>query len=261
MRVPHWGYAETKNRFNWDLQTFMKFGGYPAPAVLINDPERWRLFINDSIIEAILSRDIALLKDISKPALFRQTLALAMRYPGAIISYDKFIGQLQDKGNATTVKSYLDTLSKAFLIAIIEKYSTRALSSKASSPKLIPLCPALISAFGDPMRIEREADWFGAVFESIIGAHLNYLFKDKLFYWRERNVEVDFVVEDDSAIYAVEVKSNRRKPLGALKTFQDTFSANEKKVFTLTIDQPLALELLLINKRSEALHLFQSIAT
>jgi hypothetical protein len=39
--------------FHWDLPTYLKFGGYPAPAELINDVDRWRTFIRDSIVEPV----------------------------------------------------------------------------------------------------------------------------------------------------------------------------------------------------------------
>jgi len=256
MRIPHWGFKECRSRFNWSFETFMQFGGYPAAASLINDVDRWQNFMRDSIIEAVISRDITLLKEIAKPALFRQSLDLAMKYPATFISYDKFIGQLQDKGNATTVKSYLETLSQAFLITLLEKYSSRAISKKASSPKIIPLCPALISTFSEPEKMITDKEWYGRVFESVIGAHLSFFFKSKLYYWRERSSEVDFIIEQGEVLYAIEVKSGRKKPVGGLNAFISAFTKSGKKIKPLIIDKELASELLNTSNKKSILDFF-----
>lgn len=115
------------------------------------------------------------------------------------------MGQLQDKGNSATVKSYLESLEGAYLIKLLYKYSTRALSVKSSSPKLIPLCPALMSAFTNPDKMRTDAAWRGKITEAVVGAHLHLLFRDKVSYWREGNDEVDFVIEHDDRLFAIEV--------------------------------------------------------
>jgi predicted AAA+ superfamily ATPase len=50
--------------------------------------------------------------------------------------------------------------------------------------------------------------------ESTVGAHLANAAaagECELFYWRERNREVDFVVRSGRALIAIEVKSGRRR--------------------------------------------------
>ncbi len=37
--------------FGWDLETYLRFGGYPGAVPLIDDPERWRSYILDALIE------------------------------------------------------------------------------------------------------------------------------------------------------------------------------------------------------------------
>ena len=37
--------------FDWDLEQFVYFGGYPGSAPLIREPERWKRYIIDSLIE------------------------------------------------------------------------------------------------------------------------------------------------------------------------------------------------------------------
>jgi predicted AAA+ superfamily ATPase len=106
----------------------LQFGGYPAAAPLTKDTERWQRFMQDSVIEPVISRDISLMREIANPALFRQTLSLAMQHPAMEISYQKMLGQLQGRGNAATIKSYVETLQHAFLLRVLEKYSSRVIN-------------------------------------------------------------------------------------------------------------------------------------
>jgi len=41
MRIPHWSYSEMKEAFNFDLDQYFYFGGYPGAAPLIRDEARW----------------------------------------------------------------------------------------------------------------------------------------------------------------------------------------------------------------------------
>lgn len=222
IRCPHWGLDESQSAFGWDLTTHLKFGGYPAAASLIESTERWTGFMRDSIIEPVLGRDLQSAVQIQKPALFRQLFALAMNYPAQEISYQKLLGQLQDRGNVATIKHYLDVLKGGFLIEILEKYSESGVVRKSSSPKLIPMAPALIHAFNDPSRIDSDPDWRGRVFEAAIGAHL-VRSGCELFYWRDVNVEIDFVAKWGRKVFGIEVKSGRRKRMSGASHFKKQF--------------------------------------
>jgi len=107
----HWSYAEIRDAFGWSHDQFIYFGGYPGAAELIEDEERWRRYIIDSLIETTISRDILLLTRVDKPALLRRLFQLACDYSGQVISYQKMLGQLQDAGNTTTLAHYLELLS------------------------------------------------------------------------------------------------------------------------------------------------------
>jgi predicted AAA+ superfamily ATPase len=239
IKVPHWSLGECGKAFGWKLEEFLKFGGYPGAAPFAGDPIRWQEYIANGILDPVINRDIPALKDIRKPALFRQVFELALNYPAQEVSFQKLIGQLQDSGNATTVKHYLQVLSQCFLLQTLEKYSTRPLTTKTSSPKLIPLCPALINAVVDPSRIDQDPAWRGRVFEACIGAQL-LKSRGKLFYWREGHAEVDFVLQRGDLLYAIEIKSNVRKPVGGLNAFSKKFGTS----LTLSLNEDEGVKLL-----------------
>jgi predicted AAA+ superfamily ATPase len=219
IEVPHWSYNECQVVFGWSFEDYLMFGGYPGAAELISDASRWQRYVRDSIIEPALSRDIFGLVQIRNPALFRQTFELACNYPAQEISYQKLVGQLQYKGNLVTVKHYLEVLEGAFLIRLLQKFSGSALKTKSSSPKILPLCPAITHAFRDPKGALSDPVWRGRVVEMVVGAELARRYRN-LFYWREGNYEVDYVVRDERGrVFAVEVKSSRPRKLSGLNQF------------------------------------------
>lgn len=222
IRCPHWGHDETQHAFGWDLETHLKFGGYPAPASMIESPGRWMSFMRESIIEPVLGRDLQSAVQIQKPALFRQLFSLAMNYPAQEISYQKLLGQLQDHGNAATIKHYLEVLKGGFLVEILEKYSESGVVRKSSSPKIIPMAPALIHAFNDPLLVDSDPEWRGRVFEAAIGAHL-VRSGCELYYWRDDHGEIDFVVKWGREVFGIEVKSGRRKRMSGAVHFKKQF--------------------------------------
>ncbi len=212
----HWSYTEIRDAFGWSHDQFIYFGSYPGAAELIEDEERWRRYIIDSLIETTISRDIILLTRVDKPALLRRLFQLACDYSGQVISYQKMLGQLQDAGNTTTLAHYLELLSGAGMVVGLPKYSGGRARQRGSSPKLQVMNTALMTA---PSSIpfeqaQKDRDFWGRLVESAVGAHLVNALRGtnaEVFYWRERNREVDFVVKSGRVTVAIEVKSGSTK--------------------------------------------------
>jgi len=214
----HWNLSECGSAFGWTLDEFLMFGGYPAASQLVEDVERWQSFLRNSIIEPVLIKDILGLTTVGKPALFRQAFELSMAYPAQEISYQKLLGQLQESGNVTTIKHYLELLEGAFLLKTLQKYSGSAVRKKGSSPKILPLNTALIHAFRNPHDIETDPDWRGRVFEAATGAALARS-GGELFYWRDGKFEVDFILQLEGKLFAVEIKSGRKRVSRGMEKF------------------------------------------
>ena len=214
LRLPHWSYAEMREAFDFTLEEYLYFGGYPGAAPLIRDPLRWSRYIADSLIETSIARDVLLLTRVDKPALLRRLFELACRYSGQILSYTKMLGQLQDVGNTTTLAHYLDLLAGAGMVCGLQKYAGDAARSRGSSPKLQVLNTALmtVTAAVSPEEARSDREFRGRLIESAVGAHLANAAaagECEVFYWRERGQEVDFVAKARSTLTAIEVKSAR----------------------------------------------------
>ena len=212
--LSHWSYAEMRAAFGWPVDAYVFYGGYPGAAPLIGEPARWARYVLDSLIETSISRDVLLLTRVDKPALLRRLFELACRYSGQVLSYTKMLGQLQDAGNTTTLAHYLELLAGAGMVCGLPKYAGDAARSRGSSPKLQVLNTALMTAVSGTTLAEARADreFWGRLVESAVGAHLaNAAMRGEcaLHYWRERNHEVDFVVQAGRRLTAIEVKSGR----------------------------------------------------
>ncbi len=232
--ITHWSFPEMAEAFGWNWEQYVYFGGYPGAASLISDENRWQDYIINALIETTISRDILLLSRIDKPALMRQLFELGCQYSGQILSYQKMLGQLHDAGNTTTLAHYLQLLDGAGLITGLNKFSLKLIRQRASSPKLLVLNTALMTSILRQSfdKVRNNAELWGRVVESSIGAHLANQAKGgkyKLFYWLERNREVDFVLHSGEDIIAIEVKSSKRRDhLPGLDLFPKRFSVKRK---------------------------------
>jgi len=224
----HWSFLEMQQAFGWNSNQYVWFGGYPGSAGLIHEEKRWKDYVQQSLIETSISKDILMLTRIDKPALMKRLFELGCSYSGQILSYNKMIGQLQDSGNTTTLSHYLELLNTAGLLAGIEKFSGTLIHKKSSSPKFQVHNTALISAQRDDLFKdiqEKHNDW-GRLVESSVGAHLiNYSFTEgySVSYWRERNEEVDFVLEKKGKVIGLEIKSGVTKSSSGISGFKKAY--------------------------------------
>jgi hypothetical protein len=230
IRIHHWTFHELKCAFAYDLDRYLTFGGYPGSVPYENEFDRWYAYLKDSIVESVIGKDILLNRRVGNPALFRQAFEILCRYPAQEISYTKLLGQLQDKGNTDLVKYYIELYSGAFLIHPLEKYSAKSYLSRGSSPKILLSCPALYTMAEGP-RVLADPEKRGRIFETAVGAQLLQLPGD-LYYWREKNLEVDFIYRYQGILYALEVKSGRRKSSKGLNSFLERFPSASPVIIT-----------------------------
>lgn len=228
----HWSFTEMQQAFGWNSNQYVWFGGYPGSAGLINEEDRWKAYVQQSLIETSISKDILMLTRIDKPALMKRLFELGCSYSGQILSYNKMIGQLLDAGNTTTLSHYLDLLNTAGLLAGIEKYSGNLIYKRSSSPKFQVHNTALISGQSDDSfkDIQIRPDEWGRLVESSIGAHLiNYSIVEgfTVSYWRERNEEVDFVLEMKGKVIGLEVKSGSTQSSSGISAFKKAFNPDK----------------------------------
>lgn len=218
VNVTHWSLTEMSSAFGFGLSEYLYFGGYPGAARFVREPDRWRDYVLQALVEPNIERDILAMTRVEKPALLKRLFELGAAYSGQILSYNKMAGQLQDVGNVTTLARYLDLLSSAGLLTGLSKYANQPHRRRSSSPKLNVLNTALMTAGSGYSFDEAMADrtFWGRISESAVGAHLlnSATPAISLHYWREESSEVDFILRRGPRLVAIEVKSGSRQTTG-----------------------------------------------
>lgn len=229
IRMTHWTFAEMREAFDFSLDEYIYFGGYPGGAMLRSDENRWLDYMQHAIIEPGIEKDVLMTKRILKPALMRQLFEIGCSYSSEELSFTKVLGQLQDAGNVTTLSNYLYTLSEANLLGGLQKYAKDKARRYQSSPKFMVYNTALLSALhGKGFDAERESpERWGRWVESAVGAYLlnqAEIYGYNVYYWRENNDEVDFVLENrNKELLAIEVKSGHRIDNTGVHVFEQKF--------------------------------------
>lgn len=220
IHMTHWRYTEMKEAFGLTPEEYVYFGAYPGAMAFYKDEERWKNYIKDSLIDTVISKDILMLTRVDKPALLKKLFELGSVYSGQLLSFTKILGQLQDAGNTTTLSHYLELLDSAGMLCGIEKYAGDISRKRSSSPKFQTYNMALVNAYNHLSFEETQQDkaLWGRMVESAVGAYL-LTYKPnglKIYYWKQGNAEIDFVLEYKKKIIAIEVKTS----LQAAKHFE-----------------------------------------
>ncbi len=243
IRLGHWSLQEMRDAFGMTLDEYIYFGGYPGPASMIGNEKRWRKYIKDSLVAPSIEKDVIMTSNIYKPALMKQLFELGCGYSAEILSLTKLMGQLQDAGNVTTLAAYLDILNECTLLTGLQKYAHDDARKRSSLPKYQVYNNALLTAYkGHSFFADRiDTRLWGRWVESAVGAYLLSMVEEldyKVYYWRESSrskeksdKEVDFVIENNGELTAVEVKSGRRGMNSGLPTFVEAF--HPKRAFTV----------------------------
>jgi hypothetical protein len=232
--ITHWTLAEMKEAFGWSLDQYIYHGGYPGAAPLVEDARRWRQYVLHSLVETTISKDILEMRRVDNPALLRRLFELGCQYSGQILSLTKMLGQLQDRGNTSTLTHYLDMLRGCGLLEGLQKYAGQKVRQRASSPKFQVHNNALLTALENVgfRDARQDPEHWGRLVESSVGAHLVNSARVSdldVFYWRDVNQEVDFVLVKGGKIIAIEVKSTRRRTsLPGMAAFAGHFRVHKK---------------------------------
>lgn len=214
IHLTHWRYNEMHEAFGITPEEYVYYGAYPGAMAFYEDEERWRNYVRDSLIETTISKDILMLTRVDKPSLLKRLFELGSMYSGQLLSFTKVLGQLQDAGNTVTLSHYLELLESAGMLTGIEKYAGEVSRKRSSSPKFQTYNMALVNAYNHLSFEETQQDTklWGRMVESAVGAYLLTFVPNglKIYYWKDGNAEIDFLLEYKKKLVAIEVKTSTK---------------------------------------------------
>ncbi len=204
---------------NQDWRTLVKRGGYPIPALELEDEGKRSIWF-DGYVRTYLERDVLQLANISNLIDFRRLILMACQRIGQVVNQTEL-------GRSTsipqpTVNRYLNLLETSYQLVRVPAYVSKRSKRLIKSPKLYwsDTGLALHMAGAEPT---------GAHFENLILGDLlvwrdSSLARCDIFHWRTTDgIEVDFVLETSSGLIPIEVKATtnpRLRDTTSLRAFQ-----------------------------------------
>ena len=203
--VSEWpGVVESEDDGHADWRQAVREGGYPTPALTLDDPGARALWF-DGYVRTYLERDLQMLSAVGDLVDFRRLMRAASHRLGGLVNQAEIARDTRIP--RATVQRYLNLLETSYQTFRLPAYALNRTKRLVKSPKLYWSDPAL-------------ALWLGGVDEPT-GAHLENLVLADLLVWRDGQVpspgvfywrtttdrEVDFVIECGERVLAVEVKA------------------------------------------------------
>ncbi len=226
LQLRHWTARDLMRAFDFTadeaVMNVIRYGSFPGSMRLLAQPARWKAYIRDAIVDPSIGSDILMLHQVRRPALLKQVLAVCLGHPCETVTLQKIAGALTDAGNLATIAEYLQLLESAYLATGIQKYSRSEIRRRGHPPKLITFSNALLalSLIGDsPTQQSDPSRWGHWLENACIATAINQ--GHNVSYWRDKDLEVDMVIDGPEKKLAIEVKGGdfTARDLTGLLTF------------------------------------------
>jgi len=220
-----WADALTGRGTQADWHALAGKGGYPVPAYELEDPEERTTWFT-GYVETYLQRDLQQLAAIEQLGDFRRLMTLASLRLGGILNQAE-LARDADLSHATAHR-YLSLLETSFQVLRLEPFAGNRTKRLVKSPKLYWSDTALA------LHLSRGAELSGAHLENLILTDLmawrgGHAARPEVLYWRTYGgTEVDFVIERQSELVALEIKSTKKPgfgDIGGLRAFEESYGS------------------------------------
>lgn len=197
-----------------DWQTWLLRGGFPA-ALLAETNEARQLWFG-GYVRSYLERDLRQLSAVSSLPDFQRLMALAANRTGRILNQSDLARDAALP--QATCHRHLNLLETGCLITRLAPYATNPTTSLVKGKKLLwNDCglAAWLAGIKTPAVLSQRLDlgfWLEqAIFQTLQTWRSLDASSRHIYYWRDRSGhEVDFVLEQDGKLVALEVKASRQ---------------------------------------------------
>ena len=214
------------------LEEILVYGGYPEVA-LERDPLQKKLLIKD-IYQSYVEKDITDFLKIDNVLAFNNLVKLLAVQTGNLLNRENLAKSLRI--GRPVIEKYLDILESTFIIKRIYPFHRNYKKEITKTPKIYFLDSGLrnfvINNFNPP---ELRPD-LGTLFENFYLHELlcsDFHGLRKINFWRTTNqVEIDFIVQDEERLRAIEVKWSGRGQPRSFRTIKRYYPEIETQVIT-----------------------------
>lgn len=234
----------TQNEFKKHLAEFVTYGGYPE-VVLQSDTEIKKTLLQN-IYSLFFTREVTDLSGLSDDYKLKNLLKSLSLSIGNLIEYRELS---QNSGfDYLTLKKYLNFLQKTYIAFPVLPYFTNKRTELVKNPKIyfhdLGLRNSLLDNF---LPLEFRSDK-GQLLENFVAISLNLLEKP-LKFWRTKNkAEVDFVIEAEGKLTAVEVKAGKETNIpGSLRSFIDKYEPDKTFILNDYVSRKRKIKNVFIN--------------
>jgi predicted AAA+ superfamily ATPase len=209
-----------EKEFNYLLQEYLLFGGYPAIVKEKNKDLKKELLKN--LTRTYLEKDIFFFFNILHLEKFKNLLKYISFNNGSIFEISSIMRELHM--DFKTIENYLSVLSNTYIMSLLSPYYKNLTTELKKTKKIYfndtGLRNSLMNNF---LPLENRIDK-GVLFENFIFNELKCNFDGKINYWRTTGkAEVDFIMQLNNELIPIEVKSQtkiRKSYLSFLKTYR-----------------------------------------
>jgi predicted AAA+ superfamily ATPase len=208
------------------------FGSYPE---VINDPKNAEEHLK-LLADSYLYKDLFMLEQISKPALFQKIVKALALQVGSEVNFSE-LAQLV-KADQKTVEKYIDLLEKAFVIFSLSAYSGNVRNEIKKNMKIYFYDNGIINSVTRNFNVIANRNDVGALFENyMISERVKFLHQNQIeadiFFWRTtQQQEIDYIEKTAERLLAVEFKWNIRAKAKIPLTFRKAYQEAETNILS-----------------------------
>ena len=220
------------------LHAYLLHGGFPEYLQIKDERNRHKYFW-ENVADRVIFYDLPQLFNVGDRTLLRNLLLNCVENSGRMLNINDLANSY--KAPRQTISNYLQYLQASQLTFLLEKYAKTAASRMRAYKKVCVADPGLFVSRQrlSLEKIELQGAW-GILAELVVFLHLeHYAETSQVYYHRERDKEVDFVLEPPSPPLPIEVKYRRRtgqklgaKELPGLADFHKRFQSRRALVIS-----------------------------
>lgn len=210
------------------LEERMLQGFYPAVVTNKSDFKRWY----PNYIKTYVERDVRLIRNIGNMLLFTKFLKLCAARASQLLNVNSLATEVGVDNK--TIMAWLGVLESSYIAFLLQPYHQNFNKRVIKSPKLYFHDTGLLCSLLNITSVEalKRSSFYGALFENFMIAELKKnrynkeRFGDLYFFRDSTGNEVDVIIESDTGLLPIEIKSSKRidKPqFKNIKWFQKVF--------------------------------------